>query len=138
MGGFESCFSACNVPNDLTGTIDFCSPDMGKYINAMNNADELKTSISEKTDIFSLGLVYHFFLAGEFPNAVDLTEKLQRRKDRGKIIQPWMLTSECKLKISDHIVNKQYRSLLSDMLSVDPNARPTAREILSRLESFKS
>ena len=73
--GFDSCFFVNNVPNEISGTVDFYSPEIGKYINAEDNCDELKKDISEKTDIFSLGLLYHFYLTGTLPGAVSLTDK---------------------------------------------------------------
>lgn len=132
--GFDSCFFVNNVPNEISGTVDFYSPEIGKYINAEDNCDELKKDISEKTDIFSLGLLYHFYLTGTLPGAVSLTDKLQMRRDSGKIIYPWVvLNSGCDIEISDRITSEQLRSLISDMVSVDANQRPSAAEVLERL-----
>ena len=52
------------------------------------------------------------------------------------MIYPWVvLNSGCELRISPEIKGAKYVSLISDMLSADPDDRPTALEVLKRLQA---
>lgn len=136
MLDFDSSYPVDNKPDEIIGTIDYYSPELGRYFDSEDEAEEMKKYITEKTDIFSLGLIYHYYFVGAFPEAVSLTDKLQKRKDKGKIIYPWIvLNSGCELKISPEIKSVKYVSLISDMLSIDPKDRPTALEVLKRLQA---
>ncbi len=136
MLDFDSSYPIDDKPEEIIGTIDYYSPELGTYVDSEDEAEEMKKFITEKTDIFSLGLIYHFYLAGAFPEAVSLTEKLQKRKDKGKVIYPWVvLNSGCELQISPKITSFKFISLISDMLNIDPNQRPTASEVLKRLQA---
>lgn len=133
---FDGSFPLDDRPEDMVGTIDYYSPELGTYGDAEDDREELAKLVTEKTDIFSLGLIYHFYLSGEFPEAVSLTERLQKRKDKGKIIYPWVaLVNGCELQLSSKITNPAYISLISDMLSLKPEDRPTALEVLKRLNA---
>ena len=136
MLDFDSSYPSDNKPDEIIGTIDYYSPELGAYADAEDDAEEMKKRITEKTDIFSLGLIYHFYFVGAFPEPVSLTERLQKRKDKGKVIYPWVvLNSGCELRISPEIKGVKYVSLISDMLSADPDDRPTALEVLKRLQA---
>ena len=136
MLDFDSSYPVDMKPDEIIGTIDYYSPELGRYVDSEDEAEEMKKFITEKTDIFSLGLIFHFYLAGAFPEPVSLTERLQKRKDKGKVIYPWVvLNSGCELQISPEITSVKYISLISDMLSIDPNDRPTALEVLKRLQA---
>lgn len=136
MLDFDSSYPNDDKPEEIIGTIDYYSPELGAYVDAEDDSEEMAKNITEKTDIFSLGLIYHFYLAGAFPEAASLTERLQKRKDKGKVIYPWVvLNSGCELQISPKIKNPMHISLISDMLSLDPADRPTASEVLKRLNS---
>ena len=136
MLDFDSSYPVDNKPEEIIGTIDYYSPELGRYVDAEDEAEEMKKYITQKTDIFSLGLIYHFYFVGAFPEAVSLTERLQKRKDKGKVIYPWVaLCSGCELQISPEIKSAKYVSLISDMLSLNPDDRPTASEVLKRLQA---
>ncbi len=133
---FDSSYPVDQKPDEIIGTIDYYSPELGAYVDAEDDREEMEKHITEKTDIFSLGLIYHFYLAGEFPEALTLTDRLKKRKDKGKVIYPWVvLNSGCELKISPKVGGAKYVSLISDMLSLDPKDRPTASEVLKRLQT---
>ncbi len=137
--GFDSSYSLDDKPKEVGASIDYCSPELGKYLDAYfddldDEAENLWSSINEKTDIFSLGLIFHLYLTGEFPRAVSLTEQLQKRKDKGKVIYPWVaLNSGAKLQISYAITDKKHASLIEAMLDINPEKRPTAAEVLKML-----
>ncbi len=132
---FDSSYPADNKPEEIIGTIDYYSPELGEYGDCEEDDGTMRDRITEKTDIFSLGLIYHFYLSGKFPEAVSLNERLQKRKDKGKIIYPWVaLSSGCELQLDPCIKSPKFIALLSDMLSRYPEDRPTAAEVLRRLQ----
>lgn len=139
MLDFDSSYTTEIKPDEIIGTIEYYSPELGAYGDAEDDAEEMKKFITEKTDIFSLGLIYHYYFVGAFPEPASLTEKLQKRKDKGKIIYPWVvLNSGCELQISPEITSPKYISLISDMLSRNPEDRPTAAEVLRRLQASET
>jgi serine/threonine protein kinase len=119
------------IPDTIMGDSRYYSPELATYLNEENN-EAAKRLITEKTDIFSLGLIFHYCLAGEFPQAKDLTECLQERESA----YCWsILLNGCPLEISRSIP-EGYRKLISDMLKVDPAERPTAIEVMRGLKTL--
>ena len=130
-------FSVDAEAEEILETIDYCSPELGAYIYAEDDKEEKEEHITEKTDIFSLGLIYHFYLAGAFPEATHLSDKLHKRKAKGKAIYPWVaLNSGGELIISSKIENTKLVSLITDMLCVDYRKRPSASDVLKRLREI--
>lgn len=123
-------------PEDIGGSIDYCSPELAYYSSMEEDWDEQKKELSEKSDIFSLGLIFHFYLAGELPKPKTLNERLQKRKDKGKAIYCWeVLANDCEIELSDKITNLKYRMLIQEMLQYDHNLRPTALQVLQKLKA---
>lgn len=130
-------FSVDAETEEILETIDYCSPELGAYIYAEDDKEEKEEHITEKTDIFSLGLIYHFYLAGAFPETTHISDKLQKRKAKGKAIYPWAaLNSGGELIISSKIENTKLVSLITDMLCVDYRKRPSASDVLKRLREI--
>lgn len=131
---FDSSYFVDEKPDEIVGTIDYYSPELGEYADSEDEREEIGKKITEKSDIFSLGLIFHFYLTGALPEAVNLTEKLKKRQAKGKVIYCWIaLNSGCELKLSPAIKSPKYSSLIRDMLNIDPTARPSASEVLKRL-----
>lgn len=133
---FEECFFV----NEL-----YCSPELAEYSDCEDEEErlELIKKITYKTDIFSLGVVFHYYLSGEFPQAVKLTERMERRKivkeraGRTAVFYPHVIVSNgCELKLSDKITSVNVRMLLLDMMNGDPDKRPTAMQVLSKLKTI--
>ncbi len=133
---FDSGYFTDDIPEEAVGDIRYFSPELAAYSDEEDDKESLKSTLTPKSDIFSLGIIFHRYLTGEFPQAVSLTERLQRRKDSGKPVYCWsILLNGCELQVSDAITEPHYRLLIMDMLEKDPAKRPTATEVLRRLKS---
>ena len=133
---FDSSYFLDDIPEILSGSLDYCSPELGMCASNEDECAELSKKLTCKSDIFSLGLIFHYYLAGELPQPKTLTDRLQRRKDKGKDVYCWaVVNSGCELVLSDKIKSLNYLSLIQDMLALDPAERPSAREVLQRLKA---
>ncbi len=131
---FDSSYFVDEKPEEIVGTIDYYSPELGEYADSEDDREEIGKKITEKSDIFSLGLIFHYYLAGALPEPINLTDKLKKRQEKGKVIYCWIaLNSGCELKLSPLIKSPKYASLIRDMLQKDPESRPSASEVLKRL-----
>lgn len=140
---FDSSYP-CDDRKHLGGDDAYCSPELALYANSEDDdeREELLKNITGKTDIFSLGVVYHNYLSGERLEAVELTDGMKRIKSAkekaGKeaIFYPAViLLNGCELALSDKIKSPKMRLLLMDMLNKDPEKRPTAMQVLQRLKA---
>ena len=134
---FDSSYLLTDKPAEIGGDFVFYSPELGRYSDCEDDAEraELAAALTEKSDIFSLGIIFHYYMSGEYPQPERLTPALQRRKDSGKKIYCWIAVNcGVKLAVSDK-VDGAYRALIGDMLSPDPAARPSATEVLARLRN---
>jgi serine/threonine protein kinase len=50
-------------PDDIVGTMDYYSPELGRYIQGTADGAEL----TEASDVFALGLIYTEYLTGALP-----------------------------------------------------------------------
>lgn len=133
---FDSSYCMDDIPEQLAGSLDYCSPELGECACNEDDCAELSRKLTCKSDIFSLGLIFHFYLAGELPQPKTLTERLQKRKDKGKDVYCWaVINSGCELKMSEKIKSLNYLTLIQDMLAFNPADRPDAREVLQRLKA---
>lgn len=136
---FDSSYFLDDKPiDDIIGDINFYSPELGVYSDVEDEDEkkELIKTLTEKSDIFSLGLIFHFYLAGALPQAKTLSERLKKRKEKGKAIYCWsVLNNDCELAMSDKITSLKYLTLIQDMLNKDPEKRPTAIQVLQRLKA---
>ena len=131
---FDSSYPVDKKPEELFGTIEYYSPELGMCISAEDDREELEKKLTEKSDVFSLGLVFHYYLSGCLPTPVDLPEELRKRQEQGKPVFCWAaLNNGGKLQLSPEIQNPECVALIRDMLSPDPDARPSAAEVLTRL-----
>ncbi|MCR4895858.1 MAG: protein kinase [Lachnospiraceae bacterium] len=134
---FDSSYPLDDKPDEIVGDVNYYSPELGLY-SQLEDEEEMAAAahtLTQKSDIFSLGLIFHFYLSGELPEVTDLPEKLQKRAAKGKKIYAWVaVNAGAKLKISPAIDKRKYRSLIEDMLKKDPEERPTALEVLKRLK----
>lgn len=142
---FDGAFFEDDVPLDsITGTVDYYSPELAVYSSYDDPKIRAKLSkmMTTKSDIFTMGLILHEYLTGAKPEADHLTISLQKIKDSGKFIYPWQVLlsndegeSKPQLVINCKITEPAYIALISDMLNLEPERRPTAAEVMTRLNS---
>ena len=135
---FDSSYIVGRLPEEVIGDINFYSPELGFFSNLEDPEDKEKyrDTLTTKSDIFSLGLVFHFYLTGEGVTYRNLNDKLQRRVDMGKVIYPWaVISSGGELVLSEKIKDEYLISLLNDMLSLNPEDRPDAGQVLMRIKT---
>lgn len=123
------------LPEETGGDQNYMSPELMLY--SMSEGDpEYAKNVTYKTDIFSLGLVFHFYLSGELPKYDGITdEKLKKKIDKGIRVYPCQVVqSGGKLVISDRIDDPLFTNIIQEMLDRDPAKRPDCQEILERLK----
>lgn len=123
-------------PDELGGDQSFMSPELAQcFIYDM--ADEALEYLSTKSDIFSLGLVFHNYLTkGAFPVIKGLTGSLKERMDEGKTVYCGeAVLAGAQLFISKKVGDKYLSHLLAAMLQPEPSDRPTAQEVLEVLKT---
>lgn len=135
-------------PDELGGDQNFMSPELAQCF-MYDMADEALEYMSTKSDIFSLGLVFHDYLVtknvteegkrrtkGCHPAIEGLTGKLKERMDSGKTVYCCeAILAGGKLVISDKITQKYLSHLIAAMLQPEPDDRPTAQEVLDVLRN---
>ncbi len=132
-------------PEELGGDQNFMSPELAQCF-MYDFSDEALAYMSTKSDIFSLGLVFHDYLVTEkykndkgekhtrgcHPKKEGLTGKLKDRADAGKTVYcSEALLAGGKLVVSGKIKEKYLRHLIAAMIQPEPEDRPTAQEVLA-------
>lgn len=130
---------------ELGGDLNFMSPELAQCImcgctedgDPTEEMEEALSYLSTKSDIFSLGLVFHDYLAdGEHPQIEGLTGSLKARADKGKTVYcSEALLNGGKLIVSDKIEEKYLSHLIAAMLQLEPEDRPSAQEVLEVLKT---
>lgn len=132
---------------ELAGDVNFMSPELTLCMmcgvtedgDLTEDMEEALSYLSTKSDIFSLGLVFHDYLAdGEHPQITGLTGSLKTKAEKGKAVYCGeALLSDATLIISEKIEEKYLSHLLAAMLQLQPEDRPTAQEVLDVLKTKK-
>ena len=109
---FDAGFFSDDPPREITGDQVYFSPEallhnMGKNV-----------AVTEKADIFALGLLFHQYWCGALPGF----DRRQHRYANEALLEGDSLTLNIPAMPGD------VRALLSRMLSLAPRSRPTARE----------
>ncbi len=133
---FDKSYFVNNVREDeLGGDQSYLSPELG-YTIMTDLSEEGIALLSTKSDIFSLGLIFHNYLAGgDMPEYRDLPDHLAARLAEGKAVYCFeaLLTENGKLVISKKIKEPYLVNLLCAMLQPEAEDRPTALEVVAAL-----
>lgn len=111
------------VAEETVGTPNYYSPELAKYI--IDGDDSFKEKITAQSDIFGLGLIFHEYLTGESP-------------DYGEYSFPFMQVLDNKPLSLSGKVPPPLKNLLTEMLDLNPNKRPTISETFERLSLSKN
>ena len=134
---FDNSYFVDDMPEALGGDQSYLSPEL-YYAIYTEFAPEAMALLSTKSDIFSLGIVFHNYLAdGEFPDFIDLPEHLAEKKKEKKAIycaEP-LLSEEGKLVVSSKIKEEYLVNLICAMLQPEPEDRPTALDVVMALRN---
>ena len=141
---FDNSYFVGKLPDELVGDINYYSPELGAYKEVYEDAEEdelpaLGASLTTKSDIFSLGLIFHYYLTGEFVTFADLVPPLQARAAAGKSIFPWVVVNTGGRVVLNEakIANPFFVQLINAMLAKDYNERPDSSEVYMALKLKK-
>ena len=121
--------------DDLGGDQVYMSPELALCI--MQECEEGTDTLTTKSDVFSLGMVFYSYLTGGGqPEIVELKGKLKERRDSGKAVCCCeALLGGAKLSIGKEIKEEYLRRLIANMLYKDPEKRISAQRVLDVLKS---
>lgn len=112
-----------------TGTLEYCAPEL------INRVQGRLGQFTQKSDVFSLGMILYFLCHGRLPyenSALDEEQDLELLTQEIKDFQGLRLN----LKGIRKDVDVRLYQAMSKMLEVDPEERPTTDEVLSLLEEL--
>jgi len=121
---FDDSFFINDIPksiNDLVGTMLYYSPEIA---NAIDKGDA--SSLTLKSDIYTLGLIYCQYLTGELPNY-----------DRKKYDYPWEASLDDDIEIKDAKIPLVLKRLINNMLLTNKNERYSIAEVHQKLRNIK-
>lgn len=115
---FTDSFESKNPPPQIMSKEYWCSPEIWQYVEY---PDKLREYITGKSDVFSLGIVFHQYCApnGEGPNLRNDYACLDVLQSR----IPQIHTR----------IDTRVQRLIADMLMLEPDNRPSMEEVYKRL-----
>ncbi len=123
---FDDSYFAGDPPNpqDIVGTANYFSPEAGDYVDT-GKIDG--SNLTQKSDIFALGLIYAEYLTGDLPYY-----------DQDEYMYPYqaVLAGE-KLSVDERSTPTMIRELINDMLVLDAERRPNIDDVFYRLSGEK-
>ena len=121
--------------NDIGGDQVYAAPELGLcWMSEMEPENVEQLSI--KSDIFSLGLVFHRYITGELPKPKSIPKEMTEKHSRGNAIYPWeILIYDERLAVSPKVTEPHLVDLLNCMLQTKPEQRPDATDVLDFLKN---
>ena len=142
---FDNSYFVGKLPDELVGDINYYSPELG-FFGCLDDADddyeekraEAGVKLTTKSDIFSLGLIFHYYLTGESVTYKDLCPFDQNLLDHGKAVYPWAAKyNGGKLVKSSKLTDPFLRTLIGQMTNLKPEERPDAGQVFMALKMHK-
>ncbi|KAJ6095594.1 hypothetical protein N7486_006340 [Penicillium sp. IBT 16267x] len=123
--------NAMRKSTGATGTLSYCAPEVLRR----EYPDGPFGNFTFKSDIFSLGMILYFLCFAELPYAsADIINEEKEDLDQlRKEITSWAGFDQARRKRPD-LPEKLY-TFLERLLSVDPDRRPTADEVLNGIQA---
>ncbi|KAI9831145.1 MAG: hypothetical protein M1819_005233 [Sarea resinae] len=114
-----------------TGTISYCAPEVLRR----DRPGGVFGNFTTKSDIFSLGMILYFMCFGRLPysNSDDINEEEEDLEQLREEITAWSGFDDNR-RVRTDLPEKLYR-FLRRLLSVDPNQRPSADDILQGIKT---
>lgn len=114
-----------------TGTISYCAPEVLRR----EYPDGPFGNFTFKSDIFSLGMILYFLCFAQLPyrNANIINEEKEDLDQLREEITHWAGIDDA-LRMRPDLPEKLYK-VLKHLLSVDPNERPSADEVLNGIQA---
>lgn len=103
-------------PDEIVGTPEFYSPELLRYNKVGEEFDP--RSLTTKSDIFALGLIFHLMLAGGWPKGSGKEDAYPAET----------LAAGGTLKLDSHL-SSEHQELIAGMLQADPGDRPNAGQV---------
>jgi len=105
----------------------YMAPELSLYNQDDKNIK--KRMMTDKTDIFSLGIIFHEYITGKRPEISGKEHNdIQYIGDA--------LNSDCEVNLSTDILGEKLSALIRSMIAKDYTKRPSAEDILSELNTI--
>lgn len=115
---FTDSFLECDPPDVIMSKEFWWSPEVALYsIASSHQPNPYKKYISCKADVFSLGIVFHQYCAQDGKTPIC------------KKSQPWQEFQAGNKPKIDPRIEPEFQKLISEMLEVEPNNRPSMADV---------
>ncbi|QKX53657.1 uncharacterized protein TRUGW13939_00736 [Talaromyces rugulosus] len=113
-----------------TGTISYCAPE----VLQREFPDGPFGNFTFKSDVFSLGMILHFLCFAQLPyRSADIVEEKEDIDELREEISQWTGFDSSLKRLRPDLPDKLYM-MLERLLSVNPDWRPTADEVLISIQ----
>lgn len=139
----NSLLSDLPVPFETGGDQIYQSPELAYYNDSEGDPEAAKL-ISEKTDIFSMGLTMHYYLSGgKLPGYTSIAEpgmrkRIEEKERKGKLVYSWEVLLGDGSLVMDSSLPKPIADIIEKMTVCEPEKRPSCKEVFSLLSSVLS
>ncbi|CRG90122.1 Calcium/calmodulin-dependent serine/threonine-protein kinase 1 [Talaromyces islandicus] len=114
-----------------TGTISYCAPE----VLQREFPDGPFGNFTFKSDVFSLGMILHFLCFAQLPyRSADIVEEKEDIDELREEISQWAGFDDSLKRLRPDLPDKLYM-ILERLLSVNPDWRPTADEVLISIQA---
>lgn len=120
---FDNSYFSSKPPkdsNDVVGTPDYYSPELGTYIKDAET--DSRPDLTTKSDIFALGIIFTQYLTGAKPKITSKHSYLWESLLAGNA-----------LNLEGKHLSSRLNSFLKSMLQIDPEKRPDITQVFTKL-----
>ena len=132
---FDCSFIKDNILGDVGGTPSYMAPEVGEcWMSEMS--EKAKSRVTEKSDIFSLGVVFYEYITGEKPPMGMMPAEMGHR-DPDKVDYWEYLTYGGIPQNLTKIKDPDLGNLLKSMMHLNASMRPSAKDVLDKLKEIR-
>ena len=131
------------IPPEITSDQIYQSPEQAWYNDSEGDPDAAKL-VSEKTDIFSMGMTLHYYLTGgKLPGYTGVSEpgtkeRIEKKEGNGQPVFCWEVLLGDGALVMDPSLKKPIAYIIAKMTLCNPEKRPGCKEVFTFLQSVKS